>query len=586
MDRPLTYVGSQVYEWVDSAAAQFAMTALAKLTSAMFGTSTTVNGLAAAPTSPATMAINIGPGEIYQLAQLEATVAGTLPADTTHQIMKQGVQLNTVTTATFTPPGTSGQSINYLIEAQYQDQDVSIDPTTGNSPVVIQFYNAANPATPWSGPNNSGSSSNTFRKGVVALQVKAGTPATTGSQATPAPDSGWVGVWVVTVAFGQSTVVAGNISQYVAAPILPTALLPSVISGNLTFGTDNGSANVVQATFPIPITSLTDNMELWVKVKANNSGATTFTPNLGVIAAAPVVGAAHAALQGGELVASGRALFVYRADITSWVLAECTGGAQQVAQATASSQAVQFGQVSGVAGQVRNLVLNQTAAAATATVTADEIIVETALGGLRYCLANFNKSVNLATTGAGGMDTGSAPVSGFVGLYAIYGTAGTALLAVNATSSALPTIYGGANMPAGYTASALIAVVPTNASSQIVACVVQDRDVTIGSVTALSTATPQSSFTSLSLPIPPNAKNVSLNTNTTSTSAGAIAVWQIATTSNALGGVVSQIPTATGYAASNSIIRLMVSVAKTVYYIATVSAGTPAFQLNITGYTF
>ncbi|WP_412760674.1 hypothetical protein [Paraburkholderia tropica] len=57
------------------------------------------------------------------------------------------------------------------------------------------------------------------------------------------------------------------------------------------------------------------------------------------------MGAAHVALQGNELIANGRANFVYRADITSWVLVECTGAPIQVAPAAASQHAVQLGQV-------------------------------------------------------------------------------------------------------------------------------------------------------------------------------------------------------------------------------------------------
>ncbi|WP_233343469.1 hypothetical protein [Burkholderia cepacia] len=123
-----------------------------------------------------------------------------------------------------------------------------------------------------------------------------------------------------------------------------------------------------------------------------------------------------------------------------------------------------------VVGSARNVAMGVATASATATLTADEIIVCSALGGVAYKLANFNKTVNLATTGAGGMDTGSAPTSGFVAIYAIYNptTQTTALLARNA-ATLQPTVYGGSNMPSGYTASALVSVWPTNGSGQFVA---------------------------------------------------------------------------------------------------------------------
>ena len=105
--------------------------------------------------------------------------------------------------------------------------------------------------------------------------------------------------------------------------------------------------------------------------------------------------------------------------------------------------------------------------ATTATWTADELVVETALGGTPYKLANYSQTLNLAATGAGGLDTGAAPASGWLYVYAIYNptTATASILGTTAGTGA--TIYPGANLPAGYTASVLIGVLRTNASSQL-----------------------------------------------------------------------------------------------------------------------
>src|SRR5690349_17257787 len=71
---------------------------------------------------------------------------------------------------------------------------------------------------------------------------------------------------------------------------------------------------------------------------------------------------------------------------------------------------------SPVIGSARNVVMSVTTASATATLTADEIVVGAALGGQKFMLSSFNKTINLATVGVnagvGGMDVGSAPVSG------------------------------------------------------------------------------------------------------------------------------------------------------------------------------
>ncbi|PNM26976.1 phage tail protein [Yersinia enterocolitica] len=156
--------------------------------------------------------------------------------------------------------------------------------------------------------------------------------------------------------------------------------------------------------------------------------------------------------------------------------------------------------------------MSVTAASATATFTADELIVQTALGGLQYKLSGFSKTINLAATGAGGMDTGTAPVTGFVALYAIYNptTQASALLAVNATSAVVPEICAGI-MPANYTASALVSVWATTAARLLNIGFQRGRKINIPRIVVITTTTPPSTATSLSLAtaVPKNAIEVS-----------------------------------------------------------------------------
>jgi hypothetical protein len=175
----------------------------------IIGSTTVVGGAACVPTSPASLAVSVGPGRIYSLENVDNTAYGSLAADTTDQIVKQGIQFGSVTLST-PAPTTTGQSINYLIEAAYQDVDTD--------DVVLNFFNAANPAVPFNGQNNSGAPLPTVRSGQLVLQAKAGIPATTGSQTTPSPDSGFVALYVVTVANGQTTVTSSNISLAAGAP--------------------------------------------------------------------------------------------------------------------------------------------------------------------------------------------------------------------------------------------------------------------------------------------------------------------------------------------------------------------------------
>lgn len=187
-----------------------------------------------------------------------------------------------------------------------------------------------------------------------------------------------------------------------------------------------------------------------------------------------------------------------------------TGPLVLAGDATAPLNPMTARQSAGVVGSVRNLRQYVSVASASATITADEVIVETALGGTRFCLSSFSSAVNLTTTGAGGMDTGAAPVSGFVAIYAIYNpTASTrALLAVNASSAVAPEIYAGANMPSGYTASALVSVWPTNASSLLMIGLMENRKFTYDAPKSEYTTAATSSVDFTLASAPYNAKRV------------------------------------------------------------------------------
>lgn len=280
MDRLTNYFGQIPLETDLLRTNQNTMVAIAKLAAGVLGTPTTVNGFACTPTTPASLAVLLTPGEVYQLANLEATAWSSLPADVVHSIVKQGVLLDAAP-LTITPPGTVGYSQVYLVEVQYQDVDAGS--------TVLPYYNAANPSSPFSGPGNAGTAQNTVRKGAVAVQIKAGVAAATGTQVAPAADAGWTGLFTVTVANGQATITSGNIAQLVSAPFIPVTLpaLPSwVQGGSYAFGADTGTANAIVATLsPVP-TSYTAGMCVFLKKSANAStGAVTINLNgIGAVA--------------------------------------------------------------------------------------------------------------------------------------------------------------------------------------------------------------------------------------------------------------------------------------------------------------
>lgn len=211
MDRPIVYTGELPRSTDFLTAQQNTMIAIGNALQAVFGNSTTiVTGLTVAPTSPASMSIQVGPGSIIANEPMEPNAYGSLASDTSDSLVKMGINATGVTSLALTAPGTTGQSINYLIEAAFLEAD-------GGS-TVLSYFNSSNPAQAYAGPSNTGTSQNTVRTQSVALQAKAGTAATTGTQTTPSADSGYVPLAVVTVAYGATTIVSGNISVHPLAP--------------------------------------------------------------------------------------------------------------------------------------------------------------------------------------------------------------------------------------------------------------------------------------------------------------------------------------------------------------------------------
>jgi hypothetical protein len=129
--------------------------------------------------------------------------------------MKQGILTKSdALQLTMATPMTPGQSIIYLIEAANEDID------TGNA--VLNYYDAANPSVPYTGPNNSNSSQPTERTDKISIHAKAGVPSA--SPTPPATDSGYVALYAVTVAYGATAITSGNIAIATNAPFLAGTL--------------------------------------------------------------------------------------------------------------------------------------------------------------------------------------------------------------------------------------------------------------------------------------------------------------------------------------------------------------------------
>ncbi len=262
MDRQIVFPGSIPLDTDILSIQRNAMVALGYLAQATLGGATVMDGLVCSPTTPASLTVSLGPGSITSLDVIDSSPFGSLPAATTAPLVKMGIT-TTPTTFTLTAPATSGQSINYLVQASLVETD--------GTPVVLPYYNAASPAQPFSGPQNDGVAQNTQRFQRVQFQIKPSPPANANSQVTPAVDSGWAGLYVIVVNYGQTQITASNITTFPGAPFVAFKL------ATLTPGFSRMATFTSSGSFTVP------NGSTLVKVRlcGGGGGGGSGAPNLG-----------------------------------------------------------------------------------------------------------------------------------------------------------------------------------------------------------------------------------------------------------------------------------------------------------------
>ncbi len=298
MDREIVYPGAIPLDTDILSIERNVMIAIGYLAQATLGANLVADGLACTPTVPASMAISIGPGCLCQLGVVDSEPFGSLPAEPVVPLVQMGINA-LATPFTLTAPAGAGQAVNYLIQASFLQSDAT--------PVVLPYYNAANPGLPYSGPGNSGAPQNTQRLQSVQLEMKAGAPAAAGSQTTPNVDAGWAGLYVVTVPAGAAAISANNISVMPGAPFIAWKL-PKLSPGTSRMAeftpASQGVWNVPQA-----VTN--------VKVRVWGAAA----PAVGVLAPPAAVVLAVATLKVTARSRPARPLR-YRSVMAEWVLAQ------------------------------------------------------------------------------------------------------------------------------------------------------------------------------------------------------------------------------------------------------------------------
>jgi hypothetical protein len=309
MDRRFSFDGA-IPQTIDLLTPQVnAMKAIGYLAQMCIGTQTIVDGLACIPTQPASLSVVISQGSLLAQETVDSSSFGDLAQDN-NPLMKMGINAESSTTFMLTPPTETGFSVNYLIEAEFLEAD--------GSPVVYPYFNAADPADPFSGPNDSGAAQNQTRAQTVNLTLKQGTPAPAGTQTTPAVDVGQTGLYVITVNNGQSTITADDIITFPGAPFL-SAKLPTLTWSN-TLWTDSGAQNALAITLgPAPATlTLVAGVPLSITPKFSNTGATTLDVN--GLEAVSLVNPDGSALTAGQILAGGLIVVVFDGTEHFWLV--------------------------------------------------------------------------------------------------------------------------------------------------------------------------------------------------------------------------------------------------------------------------
>lgn len=334
-------------------------------------------------------------------------------------------------------------------------------------------------------------------------------------------------------------------------------------------------------------------------IKVTNTGPSTLqVDGLPVV---PIYGLGLKPLAGGELTAGNTAVFARKtiAGINGGaaiaILMSCPGGAIQVPPALSALHAVNLGQaqalnLGGLGGSPK---MSATVAAGATSVTFSDDYVNvsssTTSAGHRVDGVT-NMTLNLGTVGIGGIDVGTAQANAFLAVYRALNPTTQAVgvfaksVAVGAIVSA---VYNGANAPAGYTETSLIALVPISATAgQFGAFTLEGRHVTITETSLLNVT--GSSATYMAVPlgsvIPASALTIDGNltalSTSTSTSSNYLAVAVDATGLGAR-SVANGTTTIQG-----TYYGLRVKTIGTIYYRGGASVGTAQSQITATGYTF
>ena len=212
MDRNFVYPGSIPLDSDILTIERSVLIGLGFLAQATFGSGLVFDGLVCAPNATG-LSVSIGPGVGVGQLPLDPAGFGSLAALGN---LTGAVACNLSAVSLTLAASPAGQEQTWLIEAQLSEVDTNA--------VVLPYWNAANPAVPFSGPNGTGTAQPTQRIRRVQLQAKAGLAAGVGLSVVPSADAGWIGLYSVVISPGQTAVSAAQINVLPGAPFIPFKL--------------------------------------------------------------------------------------------------------------------------------------------------------------------------------------------------------------------------------------------------------------------------------------------------------------------------------------------------------------------------
>lgn len=402
--------------------------------------------------------------------------------------------------------------------------------------------------------------------------------------------NGTVGVWVITYSRGRIQAQNATASLH----LLPVRQFQS---DALVYAAASGTSSAIVVTRTVPVTAYTSGMRvkfLAPSTFTTNTGAVTLTVD--GLTTVNLYGQNASVLEGGEIVAGGYYEAVYLGAnfyLTSQVL-----GGIQIPNGTQSNHAINLGQAQIMFSPMQGpspRMSGVAAAAGTTAVFKDDFVVVRTAAGQTYGLSEFSQTLDLTTTGIGGMDAGTATAAGFVLVYAAYNpTTGVQGIfgSMEAGGVATP-VYSGGNLPSGYTATALIGILKVSTTAgTLVQSLQLGRRVIIPRITPVSGTAPATSlsWTSVSTTgIPYSARTISGQLSMTANNSGFTLQGSIAPYSSGVGSYDVLMSSSAGSISGNSTYAdVMIATPQTFYYefAASSSSSSVLYAIYINNFTF